>query len=42
VYEQWPNNQVMDFLPGTEFRRCVERCRGDYRVQSFSCWDQFL
>jgi hypothetical protein len=34
--------QVMDFLPGTEFRRCVERYRGDYKVQSFSCWDQFL
>jgi Domain of unknown function (DUF4372) len=34
--------QVMDFLPGMEFRRCVERCQGDYRVQSFSCWDQFL
>ena len=34
--------QVMDFLPWTEFRRCVERYRGDYKVQSFSCWDQFL
>jgi hypothetical protein len=34
--------QLMDFLPGTEFRRCVERYRGDYKAQSFSCWDQFL
>ena len=34
--------QVMDFLPLTQFRRCVERYRGDYKVQSFSCWDQFL
>ena len=34
--------QVMDFLPLDEFRRCVERYRGDYKVQSFSCWDQFL
>ena len=34
--------QLMDFLPGTEFRRCVERYRGDYKVQSFCCWDQFL
>jgi len=34
--------QVMDFLPVTEFRRCVERYRGDYKVQSFSCWDEFL
>ena len=34
--------QVMDFLPLPEFRRCVERYQGDYKVQSFSCWDQFL
>lgn len=34
--------QLMDFLPLPEFRRCVERYRGDYKVQSFSCWDQFL
>jgi len=34
--------QVMDFLPLAEFRRCVDRYRGDYKVQSFSCWDQFL
>jgi uncharacterized protein DUF4372 len=34
--------QVMDFLPLAEFRRCVERYRDDYKVQSFSCWDQFL
>jgi transposase len=34
--------QVMDFLPLPEFHRCVERYRGDYKVQSFSCWDQFL
>lgn len=34
--------QVMDFLPLPEFRRCVDRYRGDYKVQSFSCLDQFL
>src|ERR1700704_450273 len=34
--------QVMGFLPLPEFRRCVERYRGHYKVQSFSCWDQFL
>ena len=34
--------QVMDFLPMAEFRRCVERYRGDYKIQSFSCLDQFL
>lgn len=34
--------QLMDFLPLPEFRRCVERYHGDYKVQSFSCLDQFL
>lgn len=32
----------MDMLPLAEFRRCVERYRGDHKVQSFSCLDQFL
>ena len=32
----------MDFFPLFEFHRCVERYRGDYKVQSFSCLDQFL
>ena len=32
----------MDHLPLVEFRACVARYRGDYRVQSFSCLDQFL
>jgi hypothetical protein len=34
--------QLMDLLPLAEFRRCVERYHGDYKVQSFSCLDQFL
>ena len=34
--------QLMDFLPAYEFRKCVERYQGHYKVQSFSCWDQFL
>jgi hypothetical protein len=34
--------QLMDLLPLTEFRRCVDRYRGDYKVQRFSCLDQFL
>jgi transposase len=35
-------SQLMDFLPTYEFRLCVERYHGNYKVQSFSCWDQFL
>ena len=34
--------QVLDFLPKRQFRRCVERYRGNYRVRSFTCFDQFL
>jgi transposase len=34
--------QVMDFFPQREFRQCVDRYRGNYRVRQFSCRDQFL
>jgi len=34
--------QLMDLLPLTELRRCVDCYQGDYKVQSFSCLDQFL
>ena len=35
-------SQVMEFLPLHEFRKCVQRYQGDYRIKSFSCMDQFL
>jgi len=35
-------SQLMDFLPAQDFRHCVERYEGNYKLQSFSCWDQFL
>jgi hypothetical protein len=35
-------SQLMDFLSPYEFRKCVERYGGNYKVKSFSCWDQFL
>ena len=34
--------QVMDFVPIHEFRKCVRRYSGNYKVQSFTCWNQFL
>ena len=34
--------QLTDFIPYAEFRKCVERYQGHYKVKSFSCWDQFL
>jgi len=32
----------MDWVHGEQFRRCVNRYQGNYRVRNFSCWDQFL
>ncbi len=34
--------QLLDYLPTREFRKCVARYRGDHRIKTFSCWDQFL
>lgn len=35
--------QLIDFIPSSyEFRRCVKRYQGNYKIQSFSCRDQFL
>ena len=35
-------SQVIDFLPQNKFRRCVNRYNGNYRIRSFTCYDQFL
>lgn len=35
-------SQIMDFLPLHDFRKCVMRYRGDYKVRTLSCLDQFL
>ena len=32
----------MDVLPLREFRKCTRRYRGNHKVKSFSCLDQFL
>ena len=34
--------QVMEHLPRHTFRRCVARYGGHHKVQSFSCFDQYL
>jgi len=34
-------SQIMDYLPRRRFKSCVDRYRGDHRVRSFSCLDQF-
>ncbi len=35
-------SQIMDCLPLHKFRKCVKRYRGNYKVQTFSCLDQYL
>jgi hypothetical protein len=35
-------SQVVELIHPQQFRRCVARYRGDYKVKAFSCWDQFL
>ena len=35
-------SQLMEFLPRHTFRQCANRYQGDYRMRSFSCYDQFL
>ena len=34
-------SQLMEHLPLHTFRRCVQRYRGNHKIQSFSCLDQF-
>ena len=34
--------QILDLIHPEQFRRCVNRYRGNYKVKSFFCWDQFL
>jgi hypothetical protein len=34
--------QLMAYLPLKAFHRCVGRYKGNYKVQRFSCFDQFL
>ena len=34
-------SQIMDYLPHRHFKTCVNRYRGDHRIQPFTCLDQF-
>jgi len=34
--------QLTEWIHPEQFRRCVNRYRGHYKVRSFFCWDQFL
>ena len=35
-------SQIVELIHPQQFRRCVERYRGNYKLRAFSCWDQFL
>src|SRR4030067_1555976 len=35
-------SQLLDFLPTPLFDLCVRRYRGNHRVRTFSCFDQYL
>ena len=35
-------SQIIDFLPKKKFAQCVDRYNGNFRVRSFTCYDQFL
>ena len=35
-------SQVTDLIHPEQFRRCVQRYDGNYKMQTFSCWNQFL
>jgi hypothetical protein len=34
--------QLMQWVPHYHFHRLVRRYQGNYKVSSFTCWDQFL
>src|SRR4030042_4788802 len=35
-------SQLLDFLPKKQFDICVHRYRGNHRIKTFSCFDQYL
>lgn len=41
-YRQDIFSQLMDFITPYDFQKCVDRYSGNYKVKSFSCWDQYL
>ncbi|MEK6671864.1 MAG: DUF4372 domain-containing protein, partial [Nitrospirota bacterium] len=34
--------QLMEFIAAYEFRKCVKRYNGNYKIKRFTCWEQFL
>lgn len=49
IRKEWPINngktvfaQLFEHIPMNDFRKAVRKYRGEYKVQKFSCLDQFL
>jgi hypothetical protein len=40
--DKYAFSQLLDLIHKEQFQRFVRRYRGEYKVKSFSCWDQFL
>jgi hypothetical protein len=40
--EKFAFAQLTDFIHREQFQRGVRRYHGNYKIKSFSCWDQFL
>lgn len=34
--------QLMDRVPVYRFQQCIQRYKGEHKVRTFSCWNQFL
>lgn len=35
-------SQLLDFVSRYEFDKCVDKYDGNYRVKSFTCWEQYI
>jgi len=35
-------SQILDFVSKYEFEKCVDKYKGNYRVKTFTCWEQFI
>jgi len=35
-------SQLLEYVDRYEFKKCVDRYKGDYRVRDFNCWNQFV
>jgi hypothetical protein len=35
-------SQIVSFLDSNDFKKCVERYNGNYKVKGFTCWNQLL